>query len=60
MYIALRYLVAIKIPQNSDNKPWAYICSEGFFAGLIFGGVYFRYGISLQDAIVFIIFHVNR
>ena len=23
------------ILQNSDNKPWAYICSKGFFAGLI-------------------------
>ena len=23
---------------NSDNKHWAYICSKGFFVGLIFGG----------------------
>jgi len=24
-------------PKNSNNKPWAYICSKGFFGGLIFG-----------------------
>ena len=27
----------IYILQNSINKPWAYICSKGFFAGLSFG-----------------------
>ena len=32
------------MPLNSDNKPWAYICSKGFFAGLIFGGAYLIIG----------------
>ena len=27
--------------QTSDNKPWAYICSKGLFAGLIFGGAFY-------------------
>ena len=27
-----------KYHKNCDNKPWAYICLKGFFAGLIFGG----------------------
>ena len=29
------------IPQNSDNKPWAYVYSKGFLPGLIFAGSYF-------------------
>ena len=41
------------LPQNSDNKPWAYICSKGFFAGLIFGGAYFRRGLLLDGILRF-------
>ena len=36
-----------KIPLNSDNKPWAYICSKGFIDGLIFGGAQFRRGFKI-------------
>ena len=32
---------------NSDNKPWAYICSNGFFAGLILGGNLFLEGLVI-------------
>ena len=36
---------------NNMIEPWAYICSKGFFAGLIFGGAYFRTGL-LSDGIL--------
>ena len=36
-----------------DNKPWAYICSKGVFAGLIFGGAYFRRGLLLEGILHF-------
>ena len=39
MFDCINYLK--EIPQNSDNKPWAYICSKRFFDGLIFGGAYY-------------------
>ena len=39
--------------QNSDNKPWAYICSKGFFAGLIFGGANFRRVLLLEGILRF-------
>ena len=42
-----------EIPQNSDNKPWDYICSKGFFAGLIFGEAYFRRGLLLEGILHF-------
>ena len=32
---------------NSDNEPWAYICSKGYFAGLIFGGNLFSEGLII-------------
>ena len=38
---------------NSDNKPWAYICSKGCFAGLIFGGAYFQRGLILEGILCF-------
>ena len=41
-------LIYRKIPMIS---PWAYICSKGCFAGLIFGGAYFRSG-SLFEGIL--------
>ena len=50
------FLVAylhLGIPEKSDNKPWAYICSKGFFAGLIFGGAYFRRGFLLEGILRF-------
>ena len=31
-----------EIPSNSDSKPWAYICSKGYFSGLIFEGAYWK------------------
>ena len=42
-----------KIPKNSDNKPWAYTCSKGFFAGLIFGGAYFQRALLLEGILHF-------
>ena len=42
-----------KFRQNSDNKPWAYIGSKGLFAGLIFGGAYFRRGLLLEGILRF-------
>ena len=41
------------IPQNSDNKPWSYICSKGCFAKLIFGGAYFWRGLLLEGILRF-------
>ena len=47
------------IPLNSDNKPWAYICSKGFFAGLIIifflggGGAHFQRGLLLEGILRF-------
>ena len=38
---------------SSDHKPWAYICSKGFFAGLILGGAYFRRGLSSEGILSF-------
>ena len=38
---------------NSNNKPWAYICSKGVFAGLIFGRAYFRRGLLLEGILRF-------
>ena len=40
-----------EIPSNSDNKLCAYICSKGFFAGLIFGGAYFRRSLFSEELI---------
>ena len=39
--------MAVCIPYNPENKPWAYFRSKHFFLGLfsggfIFGGAYFR------------------
>ena len=33
--------------------PWAYICSKGLFAGLIFGRAYFRRGLLLEGVLRF-------
>ena len=41
------------IPENSDNKPWAYIYSKGFFAGLIFWGTYFWRGLLSEGILCF-------
>ena len=41
------------LPLNSNNKLWVYICSKGFFAGLIFGGAYFRRGLLLEGILRF-------
>ena len=41
------------IPYNSDNNLWAYICSKGCFAGLIFWGAYFRRGLLLEQILHF-------
>ena len=42
-----------KVPQNSNNKPWAYICSKGFYGGLIFGGSIFMEGLIIGGNFVF-------
>ena len=47
------YVALIQVPLNSDNKPWAYICSKDSFAGLIFGGDYFRRGLLLEGILRF-------
>ena len=39
--------------ENSGNKRWAYICSEGFFAGRIFEGAYFRRGFLSEGILRF-------
>ena len=39
------------IPSKFDNKPW--VCSQGRFAGLIFGGAYFQRGLLLQGILYF-------
>ena len=35
------------IPENSDNKPWVYICSEGFFCWAYFRGSLFSKGLNI-------------
>ena len=45
--------VTIKIPLNSDNKPWAFICLKGFFAGLVFEGAYFLEELVLRRNFAF-------
>ena len=42
-----------KYRKNCDNKPWAYICLKGFFAGLIFVGAYFRRDLLLEGILCF-------
>ena len=37
---------------NSYNKPWAYICSKGYFAGLSLGGAHFREGLFFWGFII--------
>ena len=39
--LLVRNIVNWKIPWNSVNKPWAYMCSKGLFGGLVFGGTYY-------------------
>ena len=39
--------------KHSDNKPRAYICSKGFFGGLILGRAYFQRGLSLEGILHF-------
>ena len=41
------------IARNFHNKPWAYICSKGCFAGLIFGGAYVRKGLFIGGNFAF-------
>ena len=43
----------VVIPSNSDNKPWAYICSKSVFDALIFGGAYFHWGLLLEGILRF-------
>ena len=56
------FLINLMLPQTSDNNPWAYICSKGFFDGLSFfcggggGGAYFWKGLTyvlLQEILHF-------
>ena len=42
------WVLRLIISQNYDNKPWAYIRSKGFSAGLIFRGAYFRRDLLLD------------
>ena len=45
----------VKFPEFivGDNKPCAYICSKGCFAGLSFGEAYFRRGLLLEGILRF-------
>jgi len=47
-YLKKQHLSLNTIIKNSDNKPWAYICAEAFFAGLIFRGAFFPRGLLLE------------
>ena len=41
------------IPEYSDNKPWAYICSEGFFCWAYFRGSLFSKGLIIGTNFAF-------
>ena len=52
----ITYMLSELHTLNSDNKPWAYICSKGFFAGLIsgelvFGGAYYWKEFCVQNGL---------
>ena len=54
LHEGLTQLLGFKYRKNSDNKPWAYICSKGFTAGLIFeelifgGACYWKKSLRFQ------------
>ena len=41
------------MPQNSENKPWAYIFSKALFEGRIFGRAYIQRGLSMEGNLHF-------
>ena len=43
----------LKVPQNSENKPWGLCFSKALFEGLIFGGAYIRRGLSTEGNLRF-------
>ena len=47
------------IPYNSENKPRALYFSKALFEGLIFGGAFFRRGLSTEGDLRFKIDRVN-
>ena len=42
-----------KLPQNSENKPWALYFSKALFEGLIFGGANIRKDLSAEGNLRF-------
>ena len=42
-----------QIPSNSDNKPWAYVCSKGFFCWAYFRGSLFSEGLVIRKNFAF-------
>ena len=53
LFVLSRPSSSSRLPR-SGRRPSvrAYICSKGFFAGLIFGGVYFRMGLFILEGLL--------
>ena len=41
LLLFLIHIHCLSYRKNSENKPWACICSKGFSARIIFGGAYY-------------------
>ena len=44
MISIIQIIYSMALPNPANNKPWAYICSKGYLAGLFMGELIFRGG----------------